>query len=898
MKQFLIILGLCVAVVVGSAQSPLDQRVDFEVNDVLLSEALIQLGRVVGTPISFSNNILPTGRRVTISVAQKKLSTILTQLLRDSDVRFRAVGSQIILYYEKRKQHIFTISGFVEDQESGEKLINATVRVEDTNVGTVTNEYGFFSISLPEGNIRLVISYTGYSPKVARIQLNQKTKTNFSLKPNVTLREVIVTPELLEEVDIAEPLGADEISISLVEQLPTLGGEIEIFRAIENLPGVQSGADGLGGLHVRGGSADQNLILMDGVPIYNPSHSLGLFSVFNAEAIKSATLFKGAFPARYGGRLSSILDVRTREGNFKHLSGSVKAGLITSSVRFEGPIIKDKVSFLLTGRRTLLDNFIKNRTAKEKAAEEFFVDTYGVPLDGFSKYSFYDLNAKINFSASEKDKFFLSYYTGGDAFRDEDRIRSGRIGDFFYNDEEIQNYEWGNHIGVFRWNHLFGDKLFLNTTLTHSIYQFGVEQSLEIRISPTNPPFRVFVAEAYYSELKDWGTRLDFNYSTAQNHNIRFGWNSTIHTFEPGAFGTNARFNDSTIFQVNIDSFLNATRVSVHEHNIYIEDEFLLADKFRFNVGILGNAFVAEEKTFYLIQPRFSLDYQLARKINLQLGFSRMAQPLHLVTGSDAGFPNDLWLPATRLVPPQDSWQGGLGIQYQPTNSILMSVEGYYKKMDHLVTYLNSSSLRADISNPSNFTFVPNSTTNWESQFTVGEGWNYGTEFQIKKISGKMTGAINYTWAFANRRFPDLNEGEAFPYRYDRRHNLNLSFNYRFNRWLNVSSNWSYATGLSTLIPVSTFRQGGLTLINYDFARMPANHRLDAGITFTFASENFKHQIYLGAYNIYDRRNPQYYQLKSTIREGSDPNNPEIDYQIFEGSFLPFLPALSYTFSF
>lgn len=884
----------------GKAQSPLEIQVDFKVEQLNLAKALVQLGENAGIPISFSDNILPKNKIISLNVSNQKVREILAQMLAGTDVQFEAVGAQVVLFYKKRAKRYFSLNGYIKDEETGERLIAATIWDKLSGRWATANEYGYFTINLPEGNVELMISYTGFTPLEKVINLAKNRTQNFGLKSHATLKEIIVTPDMVQGINVANPLSSNHFQVAQINKLPSFGGEVELFRVAESMPGVQSGSDGLGGLHVRGGGADQNLILMDGVPIYNPSHSLGIFSVFNSEAIQNVQFYKGAFPARYGGRLSSVMDVRTREGNQKEWSGSIKGGLVTSSIRIEGPIVKDKASILITARRTLLDEFIQNRTAKSKADDQYFQDLYGVPLQGFSNYNFYDLNGKLNFSLGKKDKFYFSYYNGGDNFLDEDFIQNAPFQDFVYSDKEIQKYNWGNQIGVFRWNHIFGNNLFLNTTLTHSIFQFDVQQTVEVDIVPnaTIPPLNVFVGEAYYSRLKDWGVKLDFDYTSKHNHHFRFGINSTLHSFQPGAFGADAQVDGEPFFDTDIDSVLNVSRIDAYEHNAYLEDEFLLGKKVKINMGILANAFVIPEKTFFNLQPRFSLNYQITNQLRLQTGISRMVQSLHLVTGSDATFPNDLWLPSSELVPPQTSWQSVLGLQFQPNKSIEFSLEGYYKSMDNLSVYLDNTSLRSELSNPFNFTFQPIDNENWESQVTRGKGWNYGLEFQMKKNIGKTTGWVSYTWAFADRRFDEINSGNTFNYRYDRRHNFHFVVNHRFAKWIDASINWTYGTGLSTLLPVSTVTIGGLTFINYEYSRMPANHRLDAGINLYFNTWKLDHKIYLGAYNLYNRANPQYYKITSSPVEGSDPANPEYNFSFYQGSFLPFLPSVSYTISF
>ena len=900
MKYFFLITCLCLVSYLGKTQSPLETRVDFEVNKMNLAEALVKLGEKAGIPISFSNNILPKNKTVSFQFSDQKVKEILAQMLSGTDAGFKAIGAQVVLFFKKRATRYFTINGYIEAEETGERLIAATIWDKPSGRWATANEYGYFTLNLPEGNAELMVSYTGFTPLEKKINLSKNSTQNFELKSHLTLKEIIVTPDLLQRINTAEPLSNDRLQVTQMNKLPSLGGEVELFRILELMPGVQSGSDGIGGLHVRGGGADQNLILMDGVPIYNPSHSLGIFSVFNSEAIQSVSFSKGAFPARYGGRLSSVMDVRTREGNQKEWSGSLKAGLVSSSARIEGPIIKNKASLLITARRTLLDKFIQNKTAKSKAEDQYFIDLYGVPLQGFSNYNFYDLNGKLNFSLGKKDKFYFSYYNGGDNFLDKDFIQDAPFKDFIYSDKEIQKYNWGNQVGVLRWNHIFGNNLFLNATMTHSIFQFDVQQTIEIDVIPiaTISPVNIFVGEAYFSRLKDWGAKLDFDYTAKGNHHFRFGINSTLHSFQPGAFGTDAQVNGSPLFNVNIDSVLNASSADAYEHNIYFEDEFLIGNSIKINMGFLANAFAIPEKTFLNLEPRFSLNYQIAKGLRLQTGISKMVQSLHLVTGSDATFPNDLWLPSTELVPPQTSWQSVLGIQIQPNKSIEISLEGYYKTMNNLSIYLDNSSLRSELSNPFNFTFQPIDNENWESQVTRGKGWNYGLEFQMKKNIGQTTGWLSYTWAVADRKFDEINNGNTYSYRYDRRHNFHIALNHRFTKWIDASINWTYGTGLSTLLPVSTVTIGGLTLINYEYSRMPPNHRLDAGINLYFKTWKLDQKIYLGAYNIYNRANPQYYKITSTPVEGSDPENPEYEFSFRQGSFLPFLPSINYSISF
>ena len=813
-----------------------------------------------------------------------------------------------MFYFIKKEK--YRISGFIEDSKSGEKLIGANVYERNSGKGASTNEYGFYSFTILEGKIDLACSYLGYETKAQELELVNDLKVNFKMDANLTIREIVVISSEYENLlDALPPLGTEEIPVQQMSLYPKLGGEADVFRMAEFMPGVQTGADGLGGLHIRGGSTDQNLVLMDGVPIYNASHSLGIFSVFNPEAVKSMQLLKGGFPARYTGRLSSVMDIRTKEGNMKEWAGSVNLGMAAASATIEGPLWKDKISIFLTARRTILDKVIENETRKIKESNEFFIEQFGVPLTGKSNYNFNDFNGKLNFSISEKDKLYLSHYRGGDHFSDNDQLVSVQLDSFTYSDNLSRSYDWGNEVTVLRWNHLFNNKLFLNTTLTRSIFLLNSETIYDLNVKKRGNflTTNFYQQRNYISELKDFGARIDFDYSSSKNHHLRFGANSTLHQFRPGVLNSNFEINSNTV----LDSLLNNPNQSLWEHNAYFEDEFYLGKKVKINIG--GTLAVIQtdkadfdfnnrDTTYFSFQPRFSIAYQATKNLVFQGSAGKITQPLHLLTGTDIGLPNDLWVPSTSLIGPESSWQGSVGMNLNFKKQYNFKMELYYKTLENILAYQAGSSLTADISNPSAWNLSLLNATNWELQVLQGSGTSYGAEFQFQKTFGTTTGIVSYTYSKTNRSFIDIRNGASQRYRFDRRHDLKMAFNHRIFSWMDFSWNWMYGTGLSNLLPsleysIETPNGPEKVFILEDFELTP-NHRLDAGFNFYLEKKGIKHKWYAGVYNIYNRKNPQYYALKSIPVDEFDPTDPDYDRVLIEGSVFPVLPSISYSLRF
>ncbi len=758
-------------------------------------------------------------------------------------------------------QKSFTLSGYVEDANSRERIIGANLYLEGTTIGSSTNTFGFYSLSLPPGKYELVVSFIGYQTIRQQITIaDDNQELDFSLTESVsTLDEITVTAEEIQVEQVQ--MSQVQLSVSEIKKIPAFLGEVDIIRAIQLLPGVQSGNEGTTGFYVRGGSPDQNLILLDGVPVYNASHLFGFFSVFNADAIKNVNLTKGGFPARFGGRLSSVLEIDMKEGNLREFHGEGSLGLISSKLTLEGPIWKDKTSFIVSGRRTYYDIL----------AAPFIPDgqEFG--------YYFADLNAKINHVFSRKDRLYLSYYTGIDDFKfreeyEEDPFFGGGQG---YDDSGLN---WGNHTAALRWNHLFNDKLFSNLTATFSQYRFsiGFESYFEDDNEVSRNGFE------YFSLIRDYGLRYDLEYALDNQHQLRFGASFTNHTFRPGVAQIEETFNGA-----GVDSILDLSRtVFANDIFVYIEDDWKIGNKWRVNYGLHYSAYATNDNAFYQnLQPRISARYLVNDQFSLKGSYALMNQYVHLLSNSGIGLPTDLWVSSTARVRPQISQQVALGATTSLwANRFEFSAETYYKIMDNLIEYKEGAS------------FIAN--TDWQNTVeTDGEGEAYGLELLFRKKKGKTTGWIGYTLAWTNRRFENLNEGNWFPYRYDRRHDISIVLNHRFSEKFDLGLTWVYGTGNSFTAPVAQFQllsPWGGTRVYDRFSdrnalRMPSYHRLDIGFNWHKKTSWGERTWNISVYNAYSRENPFFLYL-------SENNLGER--RINQVSLFPIIPSISYQFKF
>lgn len=780
----------------------------------------------------------------------------------------------------------FTISGYVEDEESGEKLISANVFDLKSQSGTVSNNYGFYSLSLKKDSVKLEISYIGYQSKTINLKLDKNIQLNVTLSPSVTLEQVEIKAERSKRIEEQTQMSVVEVPIQQIKKIPALLGETDVLKALQLLPGVQSGGEGQNGLYVRGGSPDQNLILLDGVPLYNVSHLFGFFSVFNADAIKNVTLMKGGFPARYGGRLSSVIDISMKEGNMKSYHGAASVGIISSRLMVEGPIIKDVSSFIVSGRRTYIDFLAK------PFIERALASTDG--QKGSAGYYFYDLNAKVNYKLSDNDRLYLSFYSGKDPFSFEFGEEIPQVNKNLISTE----LTWGNVIGALRWNHVWAPKLFSNAHLTYSKYNFGTAVNTKIENFQDNFSFDAGVS--YGSGIEDVGAKLDFDYMPSPNHYVRFGGNVIFHEFKPGK--TNLIFDVGTF---KIDTTLGQADIRAHETAFYVEDDFKINSYLMINAGLHYSLYILDKQTYQSLQPRISANLRLPANIALKASFVTMQQYLQLLTSESIGLPWDQWLPTTTIVKPQTSWQAAIGLAKTFGEDYEISIEGYYKEMDNVTAFKEGAG---------QFDLKP-----WEELVTQGEGKSYGGEFFVQKKTGRFNGWIGYTLSWTSRRFDEKNGGKWYPYKYDRRHDISVVASYKFSERFEASVTWVYGTGNAYTLANSRFNSYAPDYYKYlnsknfenyltywqsesfrsrNEFRMPPYHRLDVGLDYKYKYKKTTQTWSIGAYNAYNRANPFFLNVET--KYDYDPVSGEYKDRraLIQYSLFPIIPSLAYKIEF
>lgn len=870
---------------IASAQSTLSKVIDFKAVNIPLPDALINLSEAAEISIAFHPRLFSRSKKINLSLQQASVEDILKACLKTTNVIFKLENDHIILA-EKPKED-FTISGYIEDSESGERLVAATIWEAYSGKGTTSNDYGFFSLKIPEGKIELQSSYLGYQGKVATITLSKNKKLNIALKPSVTLQEVIVTDTEFDKRQAYLTLGkGKKVNLNDLTTNISLGGEPDLIRFLGTKAGVQSGADGIGGMNVRGGTSDQNLVLLDGVPIYNPSHSLGLFSVFNTHIIKSANFLTDGFSAKYGGRLSSVLDVRVKEGNTKEWKAEAEIGTLASKLVVEGPVQKDKSGLIVALRRTHLDPLLKALSTKEK--EKNF-------NEGALNYFFFDINSKLHYRLSAKDQLFVSYYQGKDDFSDESNFywEDFETTDFQIEDKE-QLLTWGNKIGALRWNHLFGDQLFSNTTFTLSQYNYKSLNYYDYQDDYMGVYESYYTYDTFISKVTDAGIKIDLEYYPNTKHQVLFGGSFLSRNFESGVVDYVLEdITDATEFQEAIEA-IDETFIpplfKTQEFNFYIEDNFAISENIFFQGGVHFATFFTGEKNYFVPQPRMSLQSKLSSNWSTTISISKMAQALHVLSTAGGGFPNDLWLPSTNNVGPETALQFAWNLRYETPKGCSVNFDAFYKKLDHLISYIDDE---FNLSLPGLVEFDP---TYWEEEITSGWGKNYGFSTSISKNTGLLTGQVNYAYTISERTFKENNNGESYPFRFNHPHEVKASIKYQINPKLSFYTHWQYGSGQaysliktqSNFAPLSNLLNGDEERIgSINGNRLPAYHRLDAGFYYKWSGKKIKHSLNVGVYNMYNRQNPYYQYFQEDI------DFPE-ESGIRQQNVLPILPSLSY----
>ena len=752
----------------------------------------------------------------------------------------------------------YTISGFVLDTETGENLIGVSIYNPASGQGTATNAYGFYSLTLPQDSVTLVVSYVGYERLSYNTYLSSNREQNFNLVASNKLKTVEIVGTREEEIRESTRMSTISVPIAQIKTLPALFGEVDVLKTLQLLPGVQSGGEGSTGLYVRGGSPDQNLILLDGTPVYNASQLFGFLSVFNADALNNVELIKGGFPARYGGRLSSVLDISMKEGNMNKFQGEASIGLIASKFTIEAPIKKDTSSFIISGRRTYIDALTKPFMNKRT---------------GVFGYYFYDLNAKVNYKISQRDRLYLSAYTGYDEF-------SGFTENESNKDEMALG--WGNLTSALRWNRVINSRLFANTHFTYTKYQFNIGLNSTETFFNGERNITRELSSKYFSNIRDFSLKTDFDFIPNPNHYIRFGAQATHHSFKPGALQLDESNPGGNEQEVNVQSQTLGT-----ETGIYVEDDIKLTDLLKVNVGLRLAGFYVEKELFTSLEPRLSARYILNEDWSVKASYARTRQFIHLLTNSGIGLPTDLWVPATKKVAPQLADQVAVGVvRTLFNNTVEVSVEGYYKKMDRLIEYQEGAD------------FLGTTDNNWQDKVTAGEGWSYGGEFFVQKKFGKTTGWIGYTLAWATRQFPELNAGEKYPYKYDRRHDISFVVTHQLKDNISVSGTWVYGTGNSITLSEGRYSLGNFSYIedigSRNKFRMAPYHRLDLSISQTKKKKWGEVVNSISVYNAYNRKNPYFIDFQ----RGYDTGQGYEEGKFVQYSLFPILPSFTKSFKF
>lgn len=874
---------------------------DFSFSQTPVEEVMAEIERQSGYKFSYESSLLKGFPMITLRVKSFSLVNVLEQVFTANGLNYKIVKNYVVL---KKRKPFFVISGTVRDSASRETLIQASVYDGARGLGTMTNNYGFYSLALPGGKVQLTISFVGYKPYCATFMLSRDTVISVALAQDNRLEEVQVTSGLqLGGIRKVQP-GQVRFPVKTVNVLPSLLSESDLLKTLQLMPGVKTGSEGLAGLYVRGGNMDENLYLMDGVPLYNPSHLLGFFSTFNSDAVKNVDFYKSSFPARYGGRLSSVVDVRVKEGNMEAYHGSVSIGLIASKMQLEGPIRKGKTSFNISARRTYLDliasPLIKSLT-RSSSRDQVSYETGG--------YYFADVNAKVTHKFSDRNQLSLNCYWGHDKVRygTHDRDYYGMYSkDYYegwtdektYRSDDTWRWGWGNFIVALEWGARLNSRLYSNTSVSYSRYLSRIRVSMyESSLGGTSDNLEKKILNDSYSNFNsgmyDWIVKSDFEYNLNERHKVRFGGSYTYHTFVPEM----SRIKIATE-QFDIPSGLwqsrTESRVYGHEAALYAEDDIRLTERLRAQPGVRLALFRVEEKNYFSLEPRVALRYQATERLSGSVSYAGMSQYVHLLAFGGVSMPSDLWVPVSREIKPMLSKQVSGEVHYVFGGGWDFSAEGYYKTMKNQIDYLDGASILPEYKN-------------WKEHVAMGKGKAYGLEVQVQKSAGKTTGWINYTLSWANRQFPggEINYGKKYPAKYDSRHGVNIALMHQFSRNLDISAAWVFHTGARATVALEKYSgaeiegveevQPVIEHVEYrNNFRMEAYHRLDLGLNFHRYRKRGVSTWSIGLYNAYSRLNPFFVYSDTERVTGTDREKPVIR----KASIFPIIPSFSYTFRF
>jgi outer membrane receptor for ferrienterochelin and colicin len=869
-----------------------ERLLDLTFTGAPVEQVIAGIERASGMYFSYPSPLLSRFPVVTGSFTRATVRQVLEEIFASRGITYKIQGNYIILGRGKRRRTVVA-SGTVRDAESRETLIGATVHAPLSRSGTATNEHGFYSLSLEEGETRLVISFVGYTSFETTLALTRDTVINAELLPSIMLKEVTVIGEGLPAWMQHAQAGQVQFPVKIVNDLPALLGESDVLKTLQLLPGVKTGNEGLAGLYVRGGNADENLYLMDGIPIYNPSHLMGFFSTFNSNVVKRVDFYKGSFPARYGGRLSSVVDTRLKEGNMQEVHGNLSVGVLASKLDLEGPIERDKTSFQLSLRRTYMDLFLP-ALLRELTTEK---DETGRVNYSTGKYHFTDMNAKITRKFSERDQLSASIYWGEDYMNYSNRTRAESTRDGYSNlstEERNWQWRWGNLIALLEYGSRVNERLYGRYLLSYNRYVSTINVKIDSALS-TRPVQQEeqqallsnLTRTRYHSGIEDAIAKVQFEYNAAR-HVARFGGEAVYHTFTPEIS------NFTHLTEGDVDTLAREVemknRVRGGEFSLFIEEEIALGERLRVDPGARLTLFRSGDATYLSAEPRLSLHYAATDRLSLKASYAEMSQYIHLLAFGGVSLPSDLWVPVTKRVRPMRSRQVAGGLYYRFLPGWEFTAEAYYKTMKNQIECVDGA------------TILP-AYREWEENVAIGKGNARGVELQVQRRLGRTTGWVNYTLAWANRWFPgkEINQGERFPARNDSRHGVNIVVMHRFSNAIDVSAAWVYNSGARATIALETYDAPAIDGVSDSDApsfprgiphveyrnnyKLSPYHRLDVGLNYHRRASTWS----LSVYNLYSRMNPFFVYMDSKEIDGARKS------VLREASLFPVIPSISYS---
>lgn len=862
------------------------RSVTLKLQKVSVKEVLDEISKQSGVTFSYESSLLKELPKISFKAEDEALSVCLTRLFATMPIVYKLTGNVVVL---KRKPRQVTISGFVRDQTSAESLVGASVYETVSRQGSASNGFGFFSLTLPAGDIRIQASYIGYHAQLYDFpELLQDTVITIGLEPNARLQEVVVIASGNDKQPVlSTQMGSMEVSQQTIRATPTLFGEADIIKTLQLTPGVATGTEGVAGLYVRGGNADENLFLIDGNPVYQINHVGGLFSAFNPEAIRNMEFFKGGFPARYGGRISSVVDVNTKEGNMREYHGSASIGLISGNLSLEGPIIKDRTSFQIALRRTWLDVL----TAPALAVVNKIQKKEGFRARG--RYAFHDLNLKVNHRFNDRSSMFVSLYNGNDVLKGGGSDFSTSSTETPYNNDADMSLRWGNLMATAGWTYVFNNQLFGRVSGVFTRYRSNLVSSDKSVYGEkgTEEYSEQFNESTSLTSITDIGLRTSFDYLPSINHHVRFGGDFLVHRFRPEfnrIRASDTGVKDTTdIGKVYTDDLLWGK-----EFSLFAEDDWELTPVLRVNGGLRFSLFSIQKKTYTSVEPRLSLRWLLDKNLSFKASYARMNQYVHLLSNSYLNLPTDAWMPVTRNLKPLLSDQLSAGLYYSLNNTYDFSVEGYYKWMNNLLDFKDG------------YSFLPG-TAAWDEKIVGGKGRSYGAEFMVRKETGRTTGWIGYTLSWSDRCFKEINNGLRFPSRFDNRHKLNIVVMHKLSPKVEVTGAWTYSSGNHLTLSLENYEGVGGEGIDYYVSRnnyqMAPYHRLDLGLNIYRPKKKGRMGIWnISIYNAYSRMNPfmVYKSSKTVPTPENGPNTYKHVPSFKQIGIMPVIPSITYTYKF